>query len=144
MNEFDSMADEDWQIRVDGFDLNEPSICYPDPDRRGGFVGPLAVVYVGATVELDGEEVLDMESADGRNLAAVACLPQMAQLFRWIIQAYSDLGVSENDEYNAFVDELIDRVQWIRNCIDFRPDMMNVGQHGFIRYPESSDGGSGA
>ncbi len=121
MKNFDSLANEDWRIVVDEYDINEPTICYPDPDRGGSFVGPLAKVPVGATVENDdGEECLELDGADGRNLYAVACLPHFADLFRWIESRYSALGVSENDEYNAFVDELKDRVDWIRACIDER------------------------
>ena len=121
MRNFDSLADEDWRILVDEYEINEPTICYPDPDRRGAFVGPLAKVPVGATVENDcGEECLELDGADGRNLYAVACLPHFADLFRWIASRYSTLGVSENDEYNEFADELKDRVDWIRECIDER------------------------
>lgn len=137
MKEFDSLADERWRILVDEHDLNEPTICYPDPDRRGCFVGPLAMVYVGATVEdEDGEEVLDLADSSGRNLAAVACLPKFAELFRWIDKQYAKLGVSESEEYNNFVDALKDRVDWIRACIDDRQEMMNAGVHGFEDYRE--------
>ena len=132
MINFDSLAEEGWRIQVGAYEIDEATICYPDPDRRGCLVGPLATINVGATVEdEDGEEVLDLEGADGRNLAAIACLPQMAGLFRWIRSEAGKLGVSENDEYNAFVDELTDRIDWITACIDERPETMNVGLHGF-------------
>ena len=121
MKKFDSLADEDWRILVDEYDINEPTICYRDPDRWGAFVGPLAKVMVGATYESDdGDECLVLDGYDGRNLSAVACLPQFASLFRWIERKHPELGVSENDEYNAFVDELLNRVHWIRECIDER------------------------
>lgn len=134
MKDFYSLADEDWRIQIDENELTEPTICYPDPDRRGCFVGPLATVHVGTTVENeDGEEVLDLECADGRNLVAVACLPQIAKLFQWIDNEYAKLGVSENEDYNNFVDALKDKVDWIRTCIDERPETLNAGQHGFER-----------
>jgi len=137
MKNFDSLADEDWRILVDEYEINEPTICYPDPDRPGAFVGPLAKVPVGATVENDdGEECLELDASDGRNLYAVACLPHFADLFRWIVSRYSALGVSENDEYNAFVDELKDRVDWIRECIDERDTEIAAtgGSIGFQRW----------
>lgn len=138
MKDFDSLADEPWRIQVDDYDLNEPTICYPDPDRRGCFVGPLGMVHVGATVKDDeGEEMLDLEGADGRNLAAVACLPQIARLFRWIDTEYAKLGISENEQYNQFVDALKDKVCWIRACIDDRPETMTIGLHGFEPHPET-------
>lgn len=133
---FDKLANEDWQILVDEHDINQPTICYPDPDRRHAFVGPLALVPVGSTVENeDGEEVLELDGADGRNLYAIACLPQFAELFRWIDAKYAELGVSENAEYNSFVDDLKSRVDWIRDCIDDRDMEIGVGGPiGFIRF----------
>ena len=128
MKDFDSLANEDWQIMVDEYDINEPMICYPDPDRRGAFVGPLVKVHVGATVEgEDGDEVLDLEGFGGRNLYAVTCLPKFAKLFKWIDSQIYALGVSENDEYNKFVDDLQSRVDFIRSCIDDRD--MEIGAH---------------
>ena len=142
MRKLDSLADEDWQILVDEYDINKPTICYPDRERRGCFVGPLAKVPVCATFENeDGDECLELDGADGRNLYAVACLPQFAELFRWIDSEYSKLGVSESDEYNAFVDSLKDRVDWIRACIDER-DMQigatGAGSIGFERWRAGS------
>lgn len=140
MKNFDSLADEDWRILVDEYDINEPTICYRDPDRLGAFVGPLAKVMVGATCESDnGDECLVLDGDDGRNLYAVACLPQVASLFRWIECKYAELPVSENGEYNAFVDELKDRVDWIRECIDDRNAEIGAAgagaSIGFARHP---------
>ena len=145
MKNFDSLADEDWRIQIEAHDINEPTICYPDPDRRDCFVGPLVMVHVGVTTEDDeGDDALDLEGADGRNLAAVACLPQFAQLFRWIDSQYDKLGVSENAEYNTFADALKDKVDWIRSCIDDRPEILNVGQHGFATARDFQGNGDGA
>lgn len=135
MTDLFSLADEDWRAIIDECDLNEVEICYPDPAGRGRMVGPLVKVFVGSTTsDEEGEEVIDTEGADGRNLAAVLCLPQFASLFRWITKEYDKLGVSESDEYNTFVDELKNRVDWIRQCVDDREETMNAGEHGFDRY----------
>ena len=62
MKNFDSLAEADWRIQVDEYDINLPTICYPDPDRPGFIVGPIASVHVGATVDDDeGDEALDLE-----------------------------------------------------------------------------------
>lgn len=136
MKDFQSLSDEDWRILVDEYELNEPTICYPDPNRRGAFVGPLAKVPVGCTVENeDGDEVLEIEGADGRNLYAIACLPQFAQLFKWIDDQYSNLGVSGDDEYNRFVDELKTRVDWITACVNERDMQIGPSSNiGFSRF----------
>ena len=135
MRDFFSLADEDWRAVVDECDLNEVEICYPDPAGRGRMVGPLLKVHVGCTTsDEEGEEVIDMEGADGRNLASVMCLPHLASLCRWITKEVDKLGVSANDEYNTFVDELTNRVDWIRSYIDDREDTLNAGEHGFERY----------
>lgn len=132
---FDRLANEDWRIMVDEYDINEPMICYPDPDRRGAYVGPLVRVQVGATVENeDGDECLELNGADGRNLYAVACLPHLAALCSWIDRNYASLGVSENDEFNKFADELKARVDWIRALIDDR-DMELAATGGAVGFP---------
>lgn len=135
MSKFFDLADQDWRVNVDECDINEPTICYPDPDQRGRIVGPLATLHVGVTVEdEEGEEAIELDGDDGRNLAAVACLPQLAELCRWIDAKYKALGVSADDEFNQFVDELKGRVDWIRDCIDGREPQMHPGLHGFERY----------
>lgn len=132
---FDDLRDEDWRIQVDDYDLEEPKLCYPDPDDHRKLVGPLVTVHVGAITEDDaGEDALDMEGADGRNLMAVACLPQIAELFRWIRTEYESLGVSESEEYSVFVDSLKDRIDWIAACVDERPETLNHGLHGLERF----------
>jgi len=151
VKEFDSLADEEWRIQIDHYDLNEPFMCYPDPDDPRKFVGPLVTVHVGVTVkDEEGEEVLGMEGDDGRNLAAVACLPQFAELFRWIDRKYKELSIRENIEtwplkaapgtiagdYITFADALKKRVDWITSCIDDRDETMNAGQHGFAKFRE--------
>jgi len=140
MKDFDSLANEDWKIMVDEYDINKPSICYSDPDRRGAFVGPLAEVHVGATVENeDGDEVLELDGADGRNLYSVACLPHFAELFRWMRDGMNQLNSVHFDsqtEYGQFMRELRDRMEWIAECIDDR-DMeigASSGVIGFERY----------
>ena len=140
MKDFDSLADENWRILVDEYELNEPTIYYPDSDRPGFIVGPIASVHVGATVDDDeGDEALDLEGEDGAILAAVACLPQIANLFRWIDAEYYKLGGIENGEYDSFVHGLKVRIDWIRDCINKRPKVLNVGQHGFTSFPASKD-----
>jgi hypothetical protein len=135
MSTFFEMADQDWRVIVDDCDITEPTIAYPDQRGRGRMVGPLVKLYVGVTVtDEDGDEALELDGEDGRNLAAVACLPQLASLCRWISKEIAKLGVSENDEYNVFVDELRNRVEWIRECIDEREPYMHPGEHGFDRY----------
>lgn len=126
---FDELADQRWRILLEADDINEPSIQAVDPDRRGCFIGPLAVIPVGATTEdSDGIEMLETDSDDGLILAAVACLPQFAELFRWVRNAFGDAPRS------PFVDELLDRVCWIEACIDDRDDALYPGQHGFESY----------
>ena len=135
---FDDLAREDWLI-MQGDDITEPTIGYRDSSRRGAYVGPLAKVMIGCTIENeDGVECLDLEGADGRNLYAIACLPQFAELFRWIATRYEKLGVSRDNEFNQFVDELKDRVDWIRACIDDRTDEIceDSGPVGFVRFTE--------
>lgn len=111
MRDFENIADEDWQIVVDKYDLNSVMICRPDESRRGVFIGPMAVINVGCTIETDeGDEVLDLSGEDGRTLFSIACLPHVAGLFRWIKKRYTELGVAESEEYNRFVDELMVRV----------------------------------
>lgn len=136
MSTFNDLADEDWRIVIDD-EISEPTICYPDPSRRGAYVGPLARVYVGCTIENeDGDECLELDGDDGRNLFAVACLPQFADLCKWIDARYGKLGVSENAEFNKFVDELKARVDWIREIIDTRTDEISEdsGPVGFVRF----------
>lgn len=129
MNTFDSLANEDWRIVVDEYDLNEPTICYPDPDHRGCFVGPLAMVPVGVTTEDDdGNDVLELDAADGRNLYAIACLPHFAELFGWIRAQAAALPESE------FVNGLMARVDWIETTINERDVQMGVGVFGFERF----------
>ena len=142
MSTFYELADQDWRVNVDLCDMNEPTIEYPDPDRPKRMVGPLVTLYVGVTVEdEDGDEALELDGDDGRNLAAVACLPQLAGLCRWIDSEVRKLGVSVDDEYNQFVDALKDRVDWIKDCIDNRPPYMHAGQHGFDGYRDLRKGG---
>jgi hypothetical protein len=144
MTDFKSLADEDWRIVVDEAELNEPTICYPDPIRPRALVGPLVMIHVGSTVDNDeGEECLDLEGADGRNLAAVACLPQFAELFRWIGKGMSELNAVHFDsqhDYGRFMQELRARVDWITSCIDDRDETMNAGMHGFDRYRNRKGG----
>lgn len=133
---FDDLADENWLI-LQGDDITEPQIGYREKNRRGAYVAPLAKVMVGCTIENeDGVECLDLDGADGRNLYAIACLPQFAELFRWITKQYAKLGVSESDEYNKFVDDLKARVDWIRACIDDRTDEIceDSGPIEFVRF----------
>lgn len=142
MKDFCSLSDEDWRILVDEFDVNEPTICYPDPDRRGAYVGPLAKIPVGCTVENDdGDEVLDLEGADGRNLFAVACLPQFAELVRWIraerakIDQPSPLPI---EALMRFLRQLLERIDWIEQCINDRDMEIGAGSGpiGFVRFGE--------
>ena len=139
---FDDLASEDWLI-MQGDDITEPTIGYRDSTRRSAYVGPLVKVMIGCTIENDdGVECLDLEGADGRNLYAIACLPQFAELFRWITKQYAKLGVSESDEYNKFVDELKDRVDWICATIDDRADEIceDSGPVGFVRFTAKKAG----
>lgn len=137
---FDSLADEDWRIMIDEYDVNEPTICYPDPDRRGAFVGPLAKVHVGCTVENDdGDEVLDLSGASGRNLYAVACLPQFAELLRWAKKEMGSLNAIHFDsasQYGRFMIELRERIAWIEACINDRDMEIGSGSGpvGFERF----------
>lgn len=127
--DFDSLADENWCILIDDYDVNEPTICYPDTDRPGAFVGPLVKVHVGTTVENeDGDEVLELDGAEGRNLYAVACLPQLAGLLRWMKGGMASLNPVHFDgqhEYGRFMRELRDRIAWIEGCINDR--QMEIG-----------------
>lgn len=142
----DSLADEDWRFQIDADQINEPTICYPDPGRRGCFVGPLATVFVGATEENeDGDEVLCVSGADGRNLAAIACLPHFAGMFRWMRQEMERLNPIHFDrqsDYGRFMRELRDRMNWIACCIDERDAESDggfgPGMHGFQRFEGSS------
>lgn len=137
-NLFQSLSEEDWRVLVDEYEINEPTICYPDPVRRGCVVGPLVTVHVGATVDDDcGDEALDLSGADGRNLAAVMCLPQFAQLFKWIREEQKSLELPHPDpvaRISRFYRELINRVDWIESCIDDRDEVMSTGMHGMARY----------
>ncbi len=141
MKDFDSLADEDWRIIVDEYDINEPFIGYPDPDRRGCFVGPLVKVNVGATIQSEeGIEVLELDGCDGRNLFAVACLPQLADLMRWTKQAMQKLNSVHFDsqhECGQFMQELRERVAWVEDCINARDtEIGNTGggSVGFERF----------
>lgn len=143
MKDFDSLADEDWRIVVDEHDINEPTICYPDPDRRGCMVGPLVTVPVGCTVENDdGDEVLDLEYASGRNLYAVACLPQLAGLLRWAkagMESLNPIHFDEQTEHGRFMQELRQRIDWIETCINDRDSEIGGGSViGFERFKDYS------
>lgn len=128
---FDSLIDEDWMVHVDRDDINEPYTCRADEGIFGKrWIGPLVKVPVGSTeVDEDGEEVLDLSGPDGRNLAAVACLPEIARLFHWINEQYVQLSDAEDSSYAQMVDELIDRIIKITRCIDQRPETLEVGFH---------------
>jgi hypothetical protein len=138
----ETLAGEDWRIIVDEADINSPTICYPDPTRRHALVGPLATVHVGCTEsDEEGEEVLDLGGADGRNLVAVACLPQMVELLIWIKVHQNKLNPIHFDsqsENGRFMQGLQKRVDWILECVNDRDETMGAGEHGFERFRDYS------
>lgn len=144
MTELAMLADEDWRVQIDECDINAPTIAYSDPDKPRCFVGPLVTVHVGSTVDDDeGNEALDLEGADGRNLAAVACLPQFAELLCWIELEQAKLNsvhFDSQNEYGQFMLELRERTRWIAACINDRQETMGPGMHGFDKYRPPSRG----
>lgn len=126
MSTLDKLADEKWRIFVDECEPNEPYIGYPDPDNRGRVVGPLIKVMVGDIEENeDGDEVLIIDGDEGRNLLAVACLPQFAGLLRWLESEYQKRDVSNSDDTKRFFAQMKARINWIRDSIDKRD--MDIG-----------------
>lgn len=123
------LAREQWRVMVDEHDINEVELVRPDPDHRGAFIGPLARVMVGLTVENDeGEEVLDMTARDGRTVAMLAALPFFAELVCFIRD-------NDGGDVTRFIREVKRRAQWLSEAIDERDEEMGPGVHGLHGYP---------
>ena len=123
------LAREQWRVMVDEHDINDVDIVRPDPQQRGAFIGPLAEVMVGLTVDNDeGEEVLDMTTRGGRTVMMLTALPHFAELVCFIRDA--DAGDAER-----FIREVKRRAQWLSEAIDERDEEMGPGVHGLHGYP---------
>jgi len=117
-----TLADEEWRVLADPLEP-EATIVRPDRQRGGGaYIGPLATVNISVTTEdEDGEEVIELDNQDGRNLCAIAALPQFAKLVNRI-----------ND--GAGADEIRARAEWLSELVDDRDDEMHEGAHEFMSY----------
>jgi hypothetical protein len=76
--------------------------------------------------------VADLGGADGRNLYAIALLPQFAGLVEWVlaeIARMSGMAMSSFTEHGRFVQELRQRAQALADAVDERPDTLADGIH---------------
>lgn len=117
------LATEDWRIQCSSDDA-EAQIVQPDPDRRGRWVGPLATIPMGCTEMCDDGEgdydVILLDNQDGRNLFAVAALPQFARLVCWAMDELEQLNgihFDSTSESGRFHRELRNRCKWLEQLI---------------------------
>jgi len=141
----EDLASESWRIQIDDAEA-EANIVMIDKDRRGAFIGPLATVPAGCTELVvgeggDGDYVTNlMDDADGRNLYAVAALPQFARLVCWIENELEKLGgihFAASSKEGRFHRELKNRCEWIKQLVDERERTMDNGTHLLMSFDEA-------
>lgn len=129
-----NLAGEDWRIQCSADDV-EAQIVRPDPDRRGFWIGPLARMPMGSTeiipTEFDWDEEHEttlLDDQQGRNLFAVAALPQFARLVCWTIcelDTLEGIHFDSAQEAGRFHRELRNRCKWLAELIDDRGRTMD-------------------
>jgi len=131
-----TLAKEDWRIKIDDIDENEVAIFRPDIEKRGAWIGPLASVFLGMVVDDgDGGDAFSLDCQSGRNLYAVAMLPQFAGLVTWIDGELKRIMKQIGDELpDAFLRELKDRIDWLIEAVDRRDESMSEGTYNLMSY----------
>jgi len=134
-----NLADEEWRIRIMAEDA-EAEVVRPDPSRRGFWIGPLARMPMGSTeivsAGVDGDDEYEatlLDDQQGRNLFAVAALPQFARLVTWAIRELDKLNGIHFDsatESGRFHRELRNRCEWIAQTINDRGRTMDDTEPG--------------
>lgn len=124
-----ALSQEDWRIQIKAEDA-EAIIVTPDTERRGWWIGPLVDMPMGSqetvSPEFDGDEEYETtltEGSEGRNLYAVAALPQFARLVVWALDKLGELNGIHFDSTNdsgRFHRELYNRCRYLAELIGNR------------------------
>ena len=125
-----TLAEEEWRIQIDDIDYNEAFIVRPDKERRGTWIGPLATIHLGMTTSDDnGDDAIDLDCQDGRNLLAILLLPQFAELITWADDEMSRIinQIGGGELPDAFLRDLKKRVEWLRGAVDQRGEIITGG-----------------
>jgi hypothetical protein len=133
------LAGEKWYFQP-SLDDDNADILRRDKNGRS-WIGPLATVPLGEKFEdeADGDEAFFIEGEDGRNLYAVAALPQFAALVTWareelkrLDETYSDSAktlTGEAAENRKFREALAERLAWLTKLVDERDPEMYEGDY---------------
>lgn len=123
------LAAEDWRLRIETYDA-EATIVRPEPG--GTWIGPLATMTIGMMTDDEDGEVACMDNQDGRNMVAIACMPQFAELVTWAIAELYKLNpihFDQQSDYGKFTTDLDRRLHWLRALVDERVETLAGGTH---------------
>lgn len=149
--DLDRLAREDWRMQPCA-SVAEARIVMPDRDRRGCWIEPIAEIPTGCTETViddgTGPDVLStyettlINNIEGRNLYAIAAIPQMARLITWAMNEMCKLNPIHFDSQNEsgrFMRELRNRMNWIRESIEKRDRTLDDGTHKLMTFDEAVD-----
>ena len=140
--ELSLLAAAKWRIRSSAADASA-KIVRPDLSRRGVWIGPLATVPLGSwqySIDEDNDAEADLRCEDGRNLFAIAAVPQFARLVEWALAEIEQLNPIHFDSANQsgrFMRELRNRCEWLSELITTRKDSIPEGDHRLMSFDEA-------